>query len=83
MKYRLMLLGWNLRDRAKSYGSRLASRMRRQEGQGSLEYVMIIALVVIVIFSILWLLKDQLMDVVNAALKKIKAWVKTAKAQTA
>lgn len=79
-----MLEAWlrmrNLRERFTLAADRQLSRLRRQEGQGSLEYVMIIALVVVVIFGVLWLVREQLFSIIDAALERISSWVESTEA---
>lgn len=58
---------------------RLAPRSARQlvgraEGQGTLEYVLIIALVVVVILGLIWLLREQIGNIVQWATDTIQAW---------
>lgn len=48
--------------------------LRRENGQGTLEYVLIIALVVVVILGLLWLLREQIGQVVQWATATINSW---------
>ena len=48
--------------------------LRREKGQGTLEYVLIIALVVVVILGLLWLLREQIGNVVQWATDTIASW---------
>lgn len=56
------------------------SGLRRSEGQGTLEYVLIIALVVVVILGLIWLLREQIGQVVEWATETIRQWFEQAQA---
>jgi len=55
-------------------GSIDSLELRRENGQGTLEYVLIIALVVVVILGLLWLLREQIGQVVEWATQTISGW---------
>lgn len=42
-----------------------------KRGQGTLEYILIIALIVIVLFAVIFLLRKQLQNLLNVALKML------------
>jgi predicted PurR-regulated permease PerM len=42
-----------------------------KRGQGTLEYILIIALIVIVLFAVIFLLRKQLQNLLNIALKML------------
>jgi len=56
------------------FGSLDSLELRRENGQGTLEYVLIIALVVVVILGLLWLLREQIGQVVEWATQTIANW---------
>ena len=46
-----------------------------KRGQGTLEYILIIALIVIILFAVIFLLRKQLQNLLNVALKMINNFV--------
>ncbi|MFN7974815.1 MAG: class III signal peptide-containing protein [Acidobacteriota bacterium] len=46
-----------------------------KRGQGTLEYILIIALIVIILFAVIFLLRKQLQNLLNVALQMINNFI--------
>lgn len=51
---------------------RLATR--REEGQGTMEYALLIAIVVVAVLTLLWLFRDTVTNLIQAAINAVENW---------
>ena len=72
---KLMLAVIGIRERTLVRAEDAVKRLaRREEGQGTMEYVLIIALMVVAVLGILWAFRDKLTEWITAAAQKIGLW---------
>ena len=57
--------------------------LKDDRGQGTLEYVLIIGIIVVVLFGILYLARKPLLEIMNKATNAIKQWGSDSNANTA
>ena len=57
--------------------------VKDDRGQGTLEYVLIIGIIVVVLFGILYLARKPLLEIMNKATNAIKSWGSASNANTA
>jgi len=65
--YQLQLMALNAMDR-------IEQRIRDQRGQGTMEYILIIAIVVVAVMALMWAFKDRLAGWIQDATNKIDSW---------